>query len=231
LCYENCYCFYFSITILISSCKDSSEDPSINGAVDTTNPPNKKGIGLTSNGTDWSSKISTLKVDWYYGWRYYYSPKSPSNVLFVPMDWGGAISSDALISYWTSKKAAGELPYILGFNEPDGVTQANLSVQKALELWPRLQQLEVPLGSPATVNPENSWMLDFMLGAIKNNYRVDFVCMHNYGGTNPQAFLDKVDRVYNLYKKPIWITEFAVGDWTATTPAANKYSQRMFLRL
>jgi hypothetical protein len=214
----------FCIAFALSACNSPKTLANNNGIVDTTNPPNKKGIGLAANGIDWSSKISSLKVDWYYGWRYYYLPKGPSNVLFVPMDWGGAISNDALISYWASKKAAGELPYILGFNEPDGAKQANLTVEKALELWPKLQQLGVPLGSPGTVNPENQWMLDFMIGAIKNNYRVDFVCMHNYGGSSAQAFLDKVDRVYNLFKKPIWITEFAVGDWNATTPAANKYS-------
>jgi len=53
--------------------------------------------------------------------------------------------------------------------------------------------------------------------------------VHHYGGINAQAFLDKLQRVYDLYGKPIWITEFAVADWQATSPEANRYSSEQVL--
>ena len=38
---------------------------------------------------------------------------------------------------------------LLGFNEPDLAEQANMTVEKALELWPRLEATGMRLGSPA----------------------------------------------------------------------------------
>lgn len=87
----------------------------------------------------------------------------------------------------------------------------------------------MPLGSPATVNPENDWMQEFMTRSGQLGYRVDFVCVHNYGGINAQTLLDKLERVYNLYGKPIWITEFAVADWGAASPEENKYTASQVL--
>ncbi|MEV0408193.1 glycosyl hydrolase [Actinoallomurus sp. NPDC050550] len=38
---------------------------------------------------------------------------------------------------------------LLGFNEPDMAGQANMSVEQALALWPRLQATGMRLGAPA----------------------------------------------------------------------------------
>jgi hypothetical protein len=39
-----------------------------------------------------------------------------------------------------------------------------------------------------------------------------------------------LEQVHQLYGKPIWITEFAVGDWTAESVTENRFSPDQVLR-
>lgn len=91
-----------------------------------------------------------------------------------------------------------------------------MSVEKALDLWPGLEATGRRLGSPAVaVKPvDGDWLPAFMAEAQKRNYRVDFMTLHWYGTPNPAQFLRWVDEVHEKYGKPIWITEFAVADWS-----------------
>jgi hypothetical protein len=84
--------------------------------------------------------------------------------------------------------------------------------------------LGLPLGSPACVHPDREWMKAFMRGVEARGLRVDFVCVHSYGGPNADALIKRLEDVHNLFQRPIWITEFAVGDWQAKTRAANRHS-------
>jgi hypothetical protein len=89
-----------------------------------------------------------------------------------------------------------------------------------------LEALGVPLVSPATVNPTNDWMKEFMRRADDMGLRIDYIGVHHYGGPNHLSFIGKLKETYELYgKRPIWITEFAVADLTATTPSANRFTQ------
>jgi len=79
------------------------------------------------------------------------------------------------------------------------------------------------LGSPAPAgnadNPNSGWLHDFMASANTNNYRVDFICLHFYPGyydpSKPVACADSmiaiIKKVFNIYHKPIWFTEFALS--------------------
>lgn len=221
---------FTSIIISIMSCEEeritnllapepSNEDP-LN--MDTL-AINKKGACFTKKGETWSSRVSRLKVHWHYSWGSELSPKEPDNVEFVPMIWGKS-GVDSKITGVKKLKDEKKVKYLLGFNEPDGEKQANMSVDEAIALWPKLESAGLLLGSPAPVGTLNEWLINFMNKADANNYRVDFICMHWYGGKNPQSLLDKIKQTYDKYKKPIWITEFAVADWNAATPADNKYT-------
>jgi hypothetical protein len=96
---------------------------------------------------------------------------------------------------------------------------------KALELWPTLEKLGIPLCSPACANPEGlndesvqgipgTWMRDFIKEADKRGYRVDYIGVHWYGGTDAAGFKAKMKRIYEKYgKRPLLITEFAPADW------------------
>jgi hypothetical protein len=82
----------------------------------------------------------------------------------------------------------------------------------------------LPLGSPAGVHAEGKWMQSFMEGAVAKSYRVDFITVHWYYLTDPESFLGYLDKVHNLYKRPIWITEFANVDWDQKTGVPCKFT-------
>ncbi len=112
---------------------------------------------------------------------------------------------------------------LLGFNEPDAKSQGNTSVEAALDAWPRLESTGLRLGSPATVHPDNDWMLAFMKGVEERGLRVDFICMHSYGGPGVESLIKKIERVHALFRRPVWITEFAVADWDAKSAEENRF--------
>ena len=191
----------------------------------------KKGACFTLSGDNFP-KLSSLKIHWFYTWGAgrdgtVYDIK-PEYTEFVPMQWG-KWWLDANIAAYKVFKDEGKMHYLLGFNEPDGVEQANMTVDQAIDRWPQLEEVGVPLGSPATVNPPNDGMKEFMQRATQNNLRVDFVTVHSYGGASATNFINMLKETYNLYGKPIWITEFAVADWQAETPEDNKYSPEKVL--
>jgi hypothetical protein len=58
---------------------------------------------------------------------------------------------------------------------------------------------------------------------------VDFVAIHIYHKNDPVKFIELVEEVYQTYGKPIWITEFAVRDTSATTTNPNIYTESYVL--
>ena len=190
----------------------------------------KRGVAYTNNAIRWSHRTSELKPHWMYSWGRVLRDEIPDNVEFVPMFWGRSSVNQENLDNVKQLIDDGKVKYVLGFNEPDGVSQANMTVDQAIELWPQLETLGVPIGSPATVNPNNNWMKEFMQRADELGLRVDFVTVHSYGGPNVLSFINKMKETYNNFKKPIWITEFAVADWNATSPANNTHSPETVLQ-
>jgi hypothetical protein len=66
-------------------------------------------------------------------------------------------------------------------------------------------------------------MMEFMKGADERGLRVDFICMHSYGGAGVDSLIKKIEKVHDLFQRPIWITEFAVADWQAKTASENRF--------
>jgi hypothetical protein len=183
----------------------------------------------TANGTWWANTIN-LQSHWYYTWGLSVPiEQAPQNSEFVPMFWGKSSVTDANIAYVKQLKSQGRANYVLGFNEPDLADQANMTVADALALWPQLETIGLPLGSPAASWPTRQWIYDFMDQAIAQGRRVDFICVHMYVGTDENAFVQVLQDLYNKYKKPIWITEFGTAANNAATMAENPYSPAMVL--
>lgn len=221
----------FIACILITSCEKNEIGIDANNAIELKGPSalNKKGSCYSYNSERWSHKTSDSKGHWFYHWGNTPREEIPANVEYVPMFWGkGSVNEDNLNNV-QQLIAEGRVNYVLGFNEPDGASQANMTVDEAIERWDELESLGVPLGSPATVNPLNDWMIEFMERAEQENLRVDFVTLHSYGGPNPAAFISKVKETYERFGKPIWITEFAVADWGATSAESNRYSAEQII--
>lgn len=192
---------------------------------ETPDLENKKGAAFTNRALAWSHRTSDLKAHWMYSWGNTLREEIPENVEFVPMFWGAGSVTQENIDRIKALGESGEVKYVLGFNEPDGAAQANMTVDEAIALWPKLEEIGLPLASPATVNPNNEWMQEFMAKATELDLRIDYIAVHHYGGTNVLAFVNKLKETYEAFGKPIWVTEFAVADWNATAPTNNRYSE------
>lgn len=105
---------------------------------------------------------------------------------------------------------------LLGFNEPDRPDQANMGVNKAVELWPRLMDLDIPLVSPAcSLGGEWSWLNSWNNQISNKGYRCEYAGAHWYSGPSSTNLLNYIDTVQSATGgKPVWLTEFSVVDWS-----------------
>ncbi|MEL7123232.1 MAG: glycosyl hydrolase, partial [Bacteroidota bacterium] len=142
---------------------------------ETEDAINKKGAAFANRTKAWSHKTNQVGAHWMYSWGNVMREEIPENVEFVPMFWGKGSVTQENIDRIKQQVAAGDVKYVLGFNEPDGADQANMSVDEAIALWPQLEEIGVPLVSPATVNPTNQWMKNFMAKADELGLRIDYV--------------------------------------------------------
>ena len=190
----------------------------------------KKGVAfnlLYEN--SWQERFEKLKPHWHYSWNWEFRDNYPDEIEFVPMIWGKNNATQAKIDYLNNLVNLGKIQNVLMFNEPDLVSQSNMSVTEVVNLWPLIETLNIPISSPVTSAPLNDWMRDFMQTASTQNLRVDFVAIHIYHKNDPIKFVELVEEVYITYGKPIWITEFAVRDTNATINNPNIYSESYVL--
>ena len=220
------------VVIFTISCSDKSSgivSDTLGSENNVSHPlSHKKGACFTTNVQTWSSRVSALKVYWHYSWGVNANITEPDSVRFVPMVWS-KWSLDRNLAIVDSLAKVGKVKQLLGFNEPDGKEQANLTVEESISYWPKLMNLNIPLGSPACIHADNAWMKEFMTKAEGKGFRIDFICVHWYGGANAQSLIDHLKAIHDLYKRPIWVTEFAPADWNASSAAASKVTKAMAL--
>ena len=181
-----------------------------------------------------------LNTGWFYNWNNNNNPFP--NYEYVPMAWGAGGALPAAISLVTQKK---KTTHLLGFNESDNCEdqsgQFNNLCQPAVAVayYENLMSLGVRLGTPAPrENGPTTWLLEFARIAKERDVRFDFVAVHWYDwGSNPanspnadpqqifNRFKAYLANVYNIYKLPIWITEFNAN------PNRGNATQEAFLRL
>ncbi|MEU3288489.1 sigma-70 family RNA polymerase sigma factor [Streptomyces longwoodensis] len=222
-----------------SKSPSSSAKASVRGSAERHSAPPvqiasgvKKGVGVwTFNGVN--QALAASGASWYYTWNtQHQGVTSAKSASFVPMIWGAASVTDAALA---QARAAG--PYLLGFNEPDFAQQSNMSVDQALQLWPKLMAAGKILGSPAVATgaaTPGGWLDRFMAGAADKGYRVDFITLHWYGGDfrTPQAveqLKSYLASVYARYHKPIWLTEYALIDFSQGTRFPSAAQQAAFV--
>ncbi|MCA2211852.1 glycoside hydrolase family protein [Jidongwangia harbinensis] len=181
-------------------------------------PAGKKGVSA------WAfprldDSMRDVGAGWYYDWSTS-NHDVPAAADFVPMVWGADFVTDAELA---AARRSGTT--LLGFNEPDMLKQANMSVDQALDLWPRLQETGMRLGSPAVAgnaHHPDKWLNQFMTGARERGLRVDFITLHWYGQDFSEAavthFMDYVRAVHEHYGLPIWVTEFGLIDFRVEPP-------------
>jgi hypothetical protein len=174
----------------------------------------KKGVSAwVFNGVDRSLKKSG--ATWYYTWAPdHQGIISPHGVGFVPMIWGAGSVTTANLQEVTRDSSR----YLLGFNEPDNSGQSNMTPRQALALWPKLVATKKILGSPAVATnaaTNGAWLDKFMRGARARHLRVNFITAHWYGGDfvtsqAVQQLKSYLVAIHARYRRPIWLTEFAL---------------------
>ncbi|RHL46514.1 hypothetical protein DW018_04845 [Eubacterium ventriosum] len=195
----------------------------------------KKGLALGGDMSD-KIKLSKLNCSWYYNWSTEaFNKPLDKGVQHIPMMWGsGDDNKEAMKNLVTTSN------YILGFNEPDIGSQANMQFFEAVDIWNQyIKPLNLRKVSPAPAAPggDSVWLKRFIRGdyICKNpwdgswglyydyeddatkkwiegeNEDVDAVSLHYYRNViNLQGLIEAVDTLWNLYHKPIWITEMSL---------------------
>ena len=179
-----------------------------------------------------TASLKDVGATWFYNWDANHNTiPAPPGVEYVPMIWGAkSVTADTLAQ---AKKQGSEL---LGFNEPDMSAQSNMTPQQALDLWPQLQATGMRLGSPAVAyggDTPGGWLDQFMSGAAGRGYRVDFITLHWYGSDFSAAAVGQLrgylQAVYNRYHKPIWLTEFALINFSGSPKFPTQAQQSSFV--
>ena len=189
----------------------------------------KKGLCVNKDMGKYLSPVN-MGASWYYNWGVApFSFPAYSATDFVPMIWGTASENNI-----TSIASKG-YKFLLAYNEPDMpmrdqygnyIGGSNVAVGTAISHWSKFTGHNFYLGAPAPAqsptwgianNTGGKWFRTFMNGIDQST--VDFIPLHCYyetwgGEAAAKAFLtDLVDKAYEMYHKPIWITEFAPNGW------------------
>jgi hypothetical protein len=176
-------------------------------------------------------EVLSPAVSWWYNWAFVPDQALADgsyrslDVEYVPMIWGANSNREA---------AAAEIPEdartLLGFNEPNFGSQANLSAAEAAALWPELEEIAdargLDLVSPAVnfcggdcQDTDPFEYLDDFFAACQG-CRVDAVAIHLYVGCNPEGenhaewLINHVNTYESRFPHPLWLTEFACDSAT-----------------
>jgi len=196
----------------------------------------KRGVAYGFDPTGATADMTALSsgVSWFYNW----SSTPPSGVAndyqklgveYVPMLWNGNFDVDKVVQ--TIPAGA---KFLLGFNEPNFTSQANLTPTAAAALWPKVEEIasrrNLSIVSPAVnycgggcnvTNPVD-WMDQFF--AACENCKIDYVAIHWYACS--KSALTGYVADFKKYNRPIWLTEFACGDQGTVSEATEASYQK-----
>ncbi|KAI9672394.1 MAG: hypothetical protein M1817_003416 [Caeruleum heppii] len=194
-----------------------------------SSPRTKRGlVDVDTRYTDTDApifKAAGPALSWYYNYGPTPSPlyASDTSLQFVPMLWGVNADSPStdttfLASITTQLDADVEIPYVLGFNEPDGQQStggSNIDPAVAAAAWQaNMQPLAargVKLGAPAvTGSPMGfAWLQAFFEACA--NCTADFIPVHWYG--NFEGLASHLGQVRGTYPNmTVWVTEYALAN-------------------
>jgi hypothetical protein len=179
-------------------------------------PVGKKG---SLGNVKWSTH-DNYNTTWYYDWGLGLTNKS-SEAQFVPMAWSTGDN-------WTSIEKMEEVGknmfrnHIMAFNEPDNSGQSNLTVEQALNTYPKLLASGLRIGAPGVENVQYNvtkdsfndvaWIQQFMDSCVVRGYRVDFIPAHDYVRRSKSNFIERFKGLHDRYNLPIWVTEYNYGN-------------------
>ncbi|MFQ9515081.1 MAG: glycosyl hydrolase [Eubacterium sp.] len=206
----------------------------------------KKGICVNTKDMGAAVDPASMNIGWYYNWGYQsfkdtnYKNTKFYDTEFVPMIWGEPTVEFSQI--FSQVKAKG-YKYMLAYNEPDLQWESNISPSTMLLRWNNefiKYKGSMRLGSPAisTAKPlmeSDDWWAPFWNGlSASAKANMTFIAVHkyyeNYNEKSAAEFLMLIDETYEKYKKPIWITEFALWNADKNNAKSNANAQE-FLKI
>ncbi|WP_372795361.1 glycosyl hydrolase [Pontiella sp.] len=155
---------------------------------------------------------------WAYRWTYV-DEDDLGTGQYMPMQWGGAgASALGIQEYQPAWYQRANQTTVMGFNEPDLHDQANLEVETAAYQWPRLERMKLPLLGPCPAGYKNYWRTGYEALAAEEGLRSEYMAMHWYSiagasSGSPGTLISNMQTLYDLYGKPIWLTEFSTRDF------------------
>ncbi|KAI5451735.1 hypothetical protein NCC49_001382 [Naganishia albida] len=204
-------------------------------AVVTSTPgsgTNDKSFGLAWPNGDWESEGQPGYVGQYVGdrtgWYYTWSPQGCSKadalgLEFAPMMWG---RKDANADWWNAVNSWGDnVQAVLFFNEPNEISQSNISPDDAVPIWKEymapLKEKGYKLGMAAPTNAPSGleWVKRFVELCPECEY--DFQPLHWYD-VKAVGFQQYVESFYQATGKPIWVTEYACQSFNYGTPQCTE---------
>ncbi|ESP05299.1 hypothetical protein LOTGIDRAFT_152129 [Lottia gigantea] len=171
----------------------------------------KKGICMSPGQYFCNDTYAFQDISWWYDWHtdqiehHRHNCHNTPRGEYVPMLWGEARMNTSTVP--------NQAKHVLGFNEPNVKSQANMTPQRAAQLWPEVERKSVgkTLISPAVAGCHRAqqcihWFTEFFNGC--KNCRVDALAVHAYH-CNPHELINSLEKVSHHFKKKIWLTEFA----------------------
>ncbi|KAE8148063.1 hypothetical protein BDV25DRAFT_159066 [Aspergillus avenaceus] len=173
-------------------------------------------------------------ISWAYDWNMVADGDLPSGVEFVPMLWGSKMFGEWFSSIETVLSSGAS--YIMGFNEPDMSSQANMGPSEAAKHYTKYISPfsgKAKLVTPAVTNGGGdsvglNWMASFLDEC--SDCKLSVLAVHWYGESADEfkSFVQKATKVAEEYGlEETWVTEFALS--TATTANSDMESSAEFL--
>lgn len=205
----------------------------------------KKGICVNTRDMGAALDPAALNIGWYYSWGYKsfkdlaYKNTKFYDTEFVPMLYGDDIVDISERCAYANSKG---YKYILSYNEPDLSNEANVQPSTMVYRWRDTiaNKGSMRVGSPAisTATPiveSTEWWDPFWNGlSASDRSNMSFIAVHkyyeNYNAHTAYEFLMLIDETYQKYKKPMWITEFALWNADKNNAKSVKNAQE-FLKI
>jgi len=191
----------------------------------------KRGIAYGYHSEEDFQAISGT-ISWWYNWAVTPEPGIADifesyDMDFVPMAWNGQFNETNLRNFYASHPNA---KFLLGFNEPNFVEQADMTPSQAAAEWTKLEAIADDYGLEL-VGPAVNWCgncvseggvtftnpyeyLDSFFVACQD-CKVDYIAVHNYMCYSG-PLIDYLEE-FKKYGKKIWLTEFACWDQPTIT--------------
>ncbi len=190
-------------------------------------------------------QVLSQGITWWYNW-WHQPDNSPVlaayrglNMEFVPMAWTRNFNKSAMREYLLNHP---DVKYILGFNEPNFIEQANLTPSEAAAAWHHIEEIadefnlkivspamnfswvggapsEIVNGVVVHYNDPFVW-LDAFFEACRD-CRVDYIGVHSY--MNHVGALKWFINEFKRYGRPIWLTEFCAWEGEVSLGAQKNF--------